>query len=71
MRKLIIISALVIFGLSAKVSAQFTNLLTFDDTNGTFPYYSSLVLQGNVLYGMTEDGGFYEMAPCFQLNRWQ
>ncbi len=47
-------------------AAGFTNLYTFNGTNGSTPY--SLIVSGNVLYGTTAGGGSINAGTIFRIN---
>jgi uncharacterized repeat protein (TIGR03803 family) len=42
-------------------------LLTFNSTNGAYPY-GSLTIEGNILFGMTDAGGAYNDGLVFSIN---
>ncbi len=52
--------------------AQFTDLVNFSGTSGSYlgayPQYDSLVVSGNVAYGMTVTGGSFNYGCIFSVN---
>lgn len=64
------IAGLVLFVLAGSLSAQDTVLHSFagPPAGGRNPY-GSLVLGGNVLYGMTETGGAHDRGTIFKINK--
>jgi uncharacterized repeat protein (TIGR03803 family) len=68
MKKLLLIS-LAVFGFSLVniCKGQYQLLHDFNDTAGEIPK-GSLVLSGNVLYGMTETGGANDSGCIFSIN---
>ncbi len=48
--------------------AQYTNLLTFSGTNNGATPWGTLVLSGNVLYGMTFEGGTVNDGVVFSIH---
>lgn len=47
--------------------AQYSKLLDFNGTNGSAPL-GSLTLSGNILYGMTSQGGVNNLGRIFKIN---
>jgi uncharacterized repeat protein (TIGR03803 family) len=46
----------------------YKDLLDFNGKNGYLPYYESLILSGNILYGMTSSGGVRDSGCIFSLD---
>ncbi|TAL60095.1 MAG: T9SS type A sorting domain-containing protein [Bacteroidetes bacterium] len=59
---------LAAFLISPLANAQYTKLIDFAGVaNGSHPH-GSLILQGNVFYGMTYDGGTNNLGTIFKIN---
>ena len=67
MKKLLLGSLLLSTSLFTFCNAQFTVLHEFNDTTGKAPE-GSLILSGNILYGMTSDGGATSNGNIFSMN---
>jgi len=63
------ILAVAVIGLVSVANADYTNLYDFTDTvvDGASPY-GSLIRSGNVLYGMTENGGISNKGVVFKID---
>lgn len=66
MKKLLLSVAVALSAITS--NAQFTKLLDFDGTNGKYPFYGTLAISGNVLYGMTNQGGTNGKGNIFSIN---
>ena len=70
MKKNILFTLSLIFLVFISCLGQYTNLLDFTGTtNGSYPYYSSLVSDSNFLYGMTENGGTNSKGVIFKIKQ--
>src|SRR5580692_9572659 len=61
-----VLLALLFLG-SVTLKAQFSNLLDFNSTNGSYPY-GSVTLSGSQLFGMTESGGANDDGCIFTIH---
>ncbi|MGP8214295.1 MAG: choice-of-anchor tandem repeat GloVer-containing protein [Bacteroidia bacterium] len=73
MRKYYLFIFTLLFLNIGAANAQYTDLLNFDKTNGEYPqsnWYSggSLILSGNVLYGLASQGGVNDYGLIFSIN---
>ncbi len=46
----------------------YKDILDFYGPNGAYPWMSSLILSGSMLYGMTEYGGAYNTGCMFSID---
>ncbi|MGD0710661.1 MAG: choice-of-anchor tandem repeat GloVer-containing protein [Bacteroidales bacterium] len=48
--------------------SNYVELLDFNDTNGSYPFFGSLIADSAFLYGMTERGGIHNVGAIFKIK---